>query len=103
MEQETLIGSSFSTVDHLPWDVRAIFELAVGEGILNRNPAKLIFTLKCTTAAPERVMTREDVVGHLSVLEFRERLIAKLTILAGMLRVSRVKLKAGRRRLSPIR
>src|SRR5262245_37326814 len=41
---------SFSTVDHLRWDLRQIFEMAVAEGILKRNPAALLFTPRgCST------------------------------------------------------
>ena len=38
-------GLSFSTVDHVRWDLKQIFDMAVAEGFLLRNPALLIFTL----------------------------------------------------------
>lgn len=84
LEKRATVGLSFSTVDHLRWDLRAIFELAVEEGGLTRNPAKLLQTPRSASVAPKRVMTSEEVVRYLSVLEFRERLIAKLAIFAGM-------------------
>ena len=37
---------SFSVVDHLRWDVRQIFEMAVAEGKVALNPALLLFTPK---------------------------------------------------------
>src|SRR6058998_3556590 len=33
---------SFSTVDHLKWDLVAIFRMAVAEGATRRNPAELL-------------------------------------------------------------
>ena len=35
---------SFSTVDHLKWDLMSIFKMAVAEGYVRRNPAGLLFT-----------------------------------------------------------
>jgi hypothetical protein len=35
---------SFSTVDHLRWDLRQICRMAVNEGRIRRNPAELLFT-----------------------------------------------------------
>src|SRR5262245_48992540 len=47
-ELQTLLDSkssmSFSTVEHLRWDFRQIFDMAMAEGILNRDPADLLFT-----------------------------------------------------------
>jgi hypothetical protein len=37
-------GLSFSTVDHLRWDLKQILDMAVAEGYLRRNPAELLFT-----------------------------------------------------------
>ena len=36
---------SFSTVDHLRWDLKQVFDLAMAEGLLVRNPALLLFTI----------------------------------------------------------
>jgi hypothetical protein len=35
---------SFSVVDHLRWDMKQIFDMAVAEGQVVRNPALLLFT-----------------------------------------------------------
>ncbi|HEY6273382.1 MAG TPA: tyrosine-type recombinase/integrase [Terriglobales bacterium] len=75
---------SFSVVDHLRWDLRQIFDMAVAEGYLHRSPATLLFTPRECRRAATRVMTPEDVRQMLSVLDVRERLIAKLALLAGM-------------------
>ncbi len=75
---------SFSVVDHLRWDLKQIFDMAVAEGYLQRSPAALLFTPRGCRRAPARVMTVEDVRQMLSVLDVRERLIARLALIAGM-------------------
>jgi integrase len=75
---------SFSTVDHLRWDLKQIFDMAVAEGYLARNPAQLLFTPKEARMARREVMTAAEVQTCFRVLGPRERLIAKLALLAGM-------------------
>jgi integrase len=75
---------SFSTVAHLRWDLKQIFDMAVAEGELQRNPAKLLFTPKFAAKARRRVMTIADVQKLFEALGPREQLIAKLAVLAGM-------------------
>jgi integrase len=75
---------SFSTVDHLRWDLRQVFGMAVVEGIVNRNPADLLFTPRGCSKPEHRVMTIEQIKLALGVLELRERLIFKLAVFAGM-------------------
>jgi len=75
---------SFSTVDHLRWDLKQIFDMAVAEGYILRNPAQLLFTPKEARMARREVMTAAEVQACFRVLGPRERLIAKLAILAGM-------------------
>ena len=75
---------SFSVVDHLRWDLKQIFDVAVAEGYLRRSPALLLFTPRECRRAETRVMTIEEVRQMLSVLDLRERLIAGLGLIAGM-------------------
>jgi integrase len=77
-------GLSFSTVDHLRWDLKQIFDMAVAEGHVDRNPALLLFTPREAARADKRVMGVEDVQECFQVLDRRERLVVKLAILAGM-------------------
>jgi len=77
-------GLSFSVTDHLRWDLRSIFQMAVAEGKIERNPAMLLFTPKEAKRPTRRVMTIEQVQLCFAVLPQRERLIARLAILAGM-------------------
>lgn len=75
---------SFSVVDHLRWDLKQIFDMAVAEAYLRKNPALLLFTPRECRKPVARVMTLEEVRLLLRALGVRERLIAKLALLAGM-------------------
>jgi integrase len=75
---------SFSVVDHLRWDMKQMFDMAMAEGHIVRNPALLLFTPKEAKKPVRRVMTMKEVQIHFSALAQRERLIAKLAVLAGM-------------------
>jgi len=77
-------GLSFSVVDHLRWDLRAILKLAEHEGFVNRNEAELLYTPREATRAERRIMSNEEVNKCLMVLDMRERLIAMLAIFAGL-------------------
>ena len=75
---------SFSVVDHLRWDMKQIFDMAVAEGQVVRNPALLLFTPNEARKPVRRAMTIREVQLCFGALDQRERLIAKLAILAGM-------------------
>ncbi len=77
-------GLSFSTVDHLRWDLHQIFAFAVAEGAIRRNPAELLFTPRECKKSQTRSMTVEEVKTICEALELRERLIVKFAVLAGM-------------------
>jgi integrase len=77
-------GLSFSVADHLRGDLPAIFQMAVSEGVIVRNPALLLFTPKQAKKPVRRAMTIDEVQKCFAVLGERERLIAKLAVLAGM-------------------
>ena len=84
LDRKAASGLSFSTVNHLRWDLRQIFNMAVAEGLLQRNPAKLLFTPSECHRPLTRYMTREEVKLLFSVLNLRETLISMLAIIAGM-------------------
>jgi integrase len=77
-------GLSFSTVDHLRWDLKQIFDMAVAEGFLLRNPAQLIFTPRECPRPKRDSMTIEEVRTLFGVLDSREQLICRLAVIAGM-------------------
>jgi integrase len=77
-------GLSFSMVDHLRWDLKQIFEMAVAEDLIRKNPAALLFTPGGAKRGSRPVMTIEEVKRCFAVLDQRERLIVQLAIVAGM-------------------
>src|SRR5579872_3926089 len=77
-------GLSFSVVDHLRWDMKQIFDMAVAEGQIERNPALLLFTPREAKKPIRRAMNMKEVQICFGALDQRERLIAKLAIIAGM-------------------
>lgn len=88
-ELQALLGAkskthSFSVVDHLRWDLKQIFDMAIAEGILRLNPAALLFTPNEAKRPVHNVMTLDQVRQALDALDGRERLIAMLAILSGM-------------------
>jgi integrase len=84
LDRKVKDGLSFSVVDHLRWDMKQVFDMAVAEGFVQRNPALLLFTPKEARKPVRRVMTMKEVQICFGALEQRERLIAKLAVLAGM-------------------
>jgi site-specific recombinase XerD len=61
LDRKVKDGLSFSVVDHLRWDMKQIFDMAVAEGHVQRNPALLLFTPKEAKKPVRRVMTMEEV------------------------------------------
>jgi len=84
LEQKAAKGLSFSVVDHLRWDLRSIFRLAVQDGYLSSNPAELLFTPAKVNKPSRRVLTGEHVQSILNALGLRERLIVQLALFSGM-------------------
>ncbi|HWQ54906.1 MAG TPA: tyrosine-type recombinase/integrase [Bryobacteraceae bacterium] len=74
-----------SVVDHLRWDLRAIFSFAVAERAADRNPATALYTPPAyRTLGVRRELTPDDVTRMLRALDQRERLIVRLAIFEGM-------------------
>lgn len=84
LDGKAACGLSYSVVAHLRWDLRQIFRMAVAEGHLSRNPAELLFVPRDAKRPEHTFMNPEEVQKCFTVLEPRERLIAKLAILAGL-------------------
>lgn len=84
LDKKAADGLSFSTIDHLRWDLKQIFDMAVHEEFLRRNPAALLFTPKQVSTSPKAVMTWDDVKLLCSTLESRELLVCMLATTAGM-------------------
>jgi integrase len=74
-----------SVVAHLRWYLNAIFKLAVGDGIVENNPAaELRIPSRCKVGRTVRPLSEEEVIQYLDALELRERLMARLAIFEGL-------------------
>jgi integrase len=74
-----------SVVDHLRFRLRSIFELALSEGVVDRNPAATLFTPRNCRAGRERlVLNPAQAASIVAVLDLRERVIVRLATWEGM-------------------
>jgi site-specific recombinase XerC len=74
---------SFSTVDHLRWDLTSIFEMAVAEKLITVNPTAGLYTPKNAPKGQTRAMSSSEVAVALNAVAFRERVIMHMAIFAG--------------------
>jgi integrase len=74
---------SFSVVDHLRWDLSAIFEMAVAEKVIGSNPATRLYTPKQAVRGETRAMTAKEVNIAISAVELREQVLLHLAIFSG--------------------
>src|SRR5262245_24776462 len=56
LERKATSGLSFSLVDHLRWDLRAIFRLATQDRLFTHNPAEMLFTPRRLAPPARRVL-----------------------------------------------
>lgn len=76
---------SRSVVGHARWFLNAIFKLAQGDGVVDRNPAsELRIPRQCKPGRQLRPLTGEESDLYLSVLEPRELVFARLLIYEGL-------------------
>lgn len=72
-------------LDHLRFRLRSIFELAISEGVIERNPATSLFAPRNHKKGRQKLVLKPvQILEMLEVLNIRERLIARLAILEGM-------------------
>jgi integrase len=74
---------SHSTLAHLRFDLRAIFRMAVNDGLLPRNPAELLH-IPNGMRRERRILTIDEVRIVLASLTLRDSLILKLAGIVGM-------------------
>ena len=84
LKERTTSGLSRSVVDHLRWDLNAIFKMAAEDALVKGNPAGSLVTPKEAKRHEKRTMKNDEYNLGLSVLDVRERLIYRLAGLVGM-------------------
>ena len=76
---------SDSVISHLRFRLRSIFELALSEGVVERNPATTLYTPRhCQPGRKKRVLTAEDIDAMIAALDVREQIIVRLATFEGM-------------------
>ena len=76
---------SKSVVSHLRFRLRSIFDLAISEAAVDRNPAKELYTPRnCAPSRARRLLTLEDLDRMIQALDEREHLIVRLATWEGM-------------------
>ncbi len=74
-----------SVVDHLRFRLRSIFELAVSEGVVDRNPARALHTPRhCQVGRERKVLNSTELATMIGVLSLREQVIVRLATCEGM-------------------
>jgi len=72
-------------LDHLRFRLHSIFELAISEGLIERNPATSLVTPRNhRKGRPKLVLNPAQIAAMLQALEIREQIISRLAILEGM-------------------
>ena len=84
INRKAAVGLSKSMADHLRFDLGGIFKMAMGDGLVDRNPAVSLYTPRKAERAERRVMTLGQVLIGFSALAQRERLIFKLAVLTSL-------------------
>jgi integrase len=77
-------GKSSSVVNHVRFQLQAIFEMASGDGLITVNPTKGLCPPRCKRQADKRDMTVDQVLLAQSFLGIRERLIFGLATIQGI-------------------
>ncbi|HEX4231711.1 MAG TPA: tyrosine-type recombinase/integrase [Bryobacteraceae bacterium] len=74
-----------SMVDHMRFRLRSVFELAMSEGVVDRNPATSLFTPRnCRPGRERHVLTPFQAGTLVDCLDLREKLVARLATWEGM-------------------
>ncbi len=74
-----------SVVDHLRFRLRSVFELALSEGVVDRNPATSLFTPRnCQPGRERHVLTPVQAAALIDCLDLREQVAVRLATWEGM-------------------
>lgn len=74
-----------SVVDHLRFRLRSVFELALSEGVVDRNPATSLFTPRnCRPGRDRHVLTSVQAAALIDCLDLREQVAVRLATWEGM-------------------
>lgn len=77
-------GKSASVVGHVRWQLKAIFDMARADGLIQVQPAEALVQPVAKPAPVKRVMTADQVKVAEFCLEIRERLLFRLAAVEGL-------------------
>jgi len=77
-------GKSASIVEHVRWQLKAIFNMAVADGLIQVQPAAALVQPVVKAAPVKQVMTADQVKLAEFCLEIRERLLLRLAAVEGL-------------------
>lgn len=77
-------GKSSSIVGHVRWQLKAIFDMAMADGLVQVHPAAALVQPVTKAAPVKRVMTADQVRVAEFALELRERLLFRLAAVEGL-------------------
>jgi integrase len=83
IDRKTDDGLSFSVVDHLRWDLSAIFKMAVAEKAIDASPATCLYTPKRAPKGKTRAMSAEEIRIAVAAVEPRQQVLLSMAIFAG--------------------
>jgi integrase len=84
LKSKAASGLSRSVVDHVHWQLSAIFKMAAGDGVVSVDPTSGLHTPRCAEPKVKLIMAIWQIKQGLTVLSVRERLIVRLAIHEGM-------------------
>jgi len=84
LERKAASGLSFSVVDHIRWDLSSMFEMAVSEKVIAVNPTTALYTPRSAKRSESQSMSAQQVELALGAVNFREKVILRLAVFAGM-------------------
>jgi integrase len=84
LDHKAAAGLSASVVNHLRWQMNAIFRLAMGDGAVSVNPTMGLSVPVCAAPREKKVLSWADFSRAMKALPMRERLIFRLATIEGM-------------------
>lgn len=84
LEEKAKLGKSHSVIAHLRWDLKAILDLAVADGIVLTNQAIALAVPKVLNVVSKVTATPQQGMRVIVALDIKERLISRLALYVGL-------------------
>lgn len=84
LDELATVGKSDSVLAHVRWQLKAIFDMALSDGLIQVHPAGALVQPVAKAAPVKRVMTADQVKVAEFCLGLRERLLLRLAAVEGL-------------------